>query len=143
VNNWRKAAEFARVVAEATSEKHTLWRISAVLDARLSGCINHPSIEAEARCRQCGRPVCGKCVVTGPTGMFCSDNCKQRHEDFYRRAQELDTRPPSTLGAKFRWLLNWLVVVVAVIAAVVGVAAVLPIPVLSDWVFYLRGYIHW
>ncbi len=56
----------------------------------LSGCINHPSIEAVGRCKQCGKPYCGTCEILGPTGKFCSDPCKQRHEVFVKRAAKLD-----------------------------------------------------
>ena len=56
----------------------------------LSGCINHPSIEAVGRCKQCGKPFCGTCEILGPTGKFCSDPCKQRHEVFVKRAAKLD-----------------------------------------------------
>ncbi len=58
--------------------------------ATLSGCINHPSIEAVGRCKQCGKPFCSTCEIPGPTGKFCSDPCKQRHEVFVKRAAKLD-----------------------------------------------------
>ena len=56
----------------------------------LSGCINHPSIEAVGRCKQCGKPFCTTCEILGPTGKFCSEACKQRHEVFVKRASKLD-----------------------------------------------------
>lgn len=56
----------------------------------LSGCINHPSIEAVGRCKQCGKPFCGTCEVLGATGKFCSEACGKRHEVFVGRAAKLD-----------------------------------------------------
>ena len=56
----------------------------------LSGCINHPSIEAIGRCKQCGKPFCGACEIQGPTGRFCSESCLKRHEVFIKRAAKLD-----------------------------------------------------
>lgn len=62
-----------------------------------SGCINHPAVEAVARCKQCGKPVCGACVVIGPTGRFCSEDCRERHAEFIKRAQVFDSkRGPGT-----------------------------------------------
>ena len=55
-----------------------------------SGCINHPSVEAAGRCKQCGKPFCSACEVQGATGRFCSDPCKDRHEVFVKRAAKLD-----------------------------------------------------
>lgn len=56
----------------------------------LSGCINHPSVEAVGRCKQCGKPYCSTCEVLGATGKFCSEPCKERHEVFVKRAAKLD-----------------------------------------------------
>lgn len=67
-----------------------------MLDASMSGCINHPGIEAVARCKQCGKPVCSSCVITGSTGRFCSESCQERHEKFIGRAQELQRFSRST-----------------------------------------------
>lgn len=58
--------------------------------AMRSSCVNHPSIESVNRCKQCGKPFCGACEVIGPTGRFCSDGCKQSHEAYVQRAQQLD-----------------------------------------------------
>ena len=67
-----------------------------MIDASMSGCINHPGIEAVARCKQCGKPVCSSCVITGSTGRFCSESCQERHEKFIGRAQELQRHSRST-----------------------------------------------
>ena len=56
----------------------------------MSSCLNHPSVEAIGRCKQCNKPFCGACRVKGPTGNFCSDECKATHEAFIRRAKALD-----------------------------------------------------
>ncbi len=55
-----------------------------------TGCINHPGIESVARCRQCGKPVCGTCVVIGPLGKFCDESCRDRHAHFINNAQKQD-----------------------------------------------------
>ena len=61
-----------------------------MLDARRSGCINHPGVEAVIRCKQCGTAVCGACVVATACGHFCSETCSNKYEAFARRAQDLE-----------------------------------------------------
>ena len=61
-----------------------------MLDARLSGCINHPGVEAVIRCKQCGTAVCGACVVATAAGRFCCETCSNKYEAFAQRAQDLE-----------------------------------------------------
>ncbi|MCH8204062.1 MAG: hypothetical protein IID09_02810 [Candidatus Hydrogenedentes bacterium] len=101
----------------------------------LSGCINHPSIEAVGRCKQCGKPFCGTCEILGPTGKFCSDACKERHEVFVKRASKLDDmrRTSSAFGK----LMTRLKKVAIFAAAIIIIAVVLhffgvELPIVSD-----------
>lgn len=55
-----------------------------------SSCTAHPTTEAIGRCKQCGKPFCGQCRVQGPTGNFCSEDCRKAHEAFLQRAKQLD-----------------------------------------------------
>lgn len=113
-----------------------------MVEASRSGCINHPGVEATVRCKQCGKPVCDACVEPGPTGRFCSPSCRQKHEVFMQRAQQLDGRSGSGIFVKLRGLLGTVVIIVVVLA-VIGVAATLfPIPVLSDFVLKVRGMLN-
>ena len=110
-----------------------------MIDARMSGCINHPGIEAVARCKQCGKPVCGACVITGPTGRFCGESCKEKHEKFVERAQEMQRSSRSTGGlVKLRRFLIKLVIFIVAIGALGFAAVYLDVPVagkaaLSIW----------
>ena len=101
----------------------------------LSSCLNHPSIEAVGRCKQCGRPFCGTCEILGPTGKFCYDACKQRHEVFVKRASKLDDmRRTSGIFAKLLARLKKLLVfsaAILIIAVVVHFFGV-HVPILSD-----------
>lgn len=65
-----------------------------MLDATKSGCLNHPTVEAVGRCKQCSTPFCGACEVRSPHGRFCSDVCKDKFAQFTARAQELDKHAP-------------------------------------------------
>lgn len=100
-----------------------------------SGCINHPGIEAVARCKQCGKAVCGTCVVKGPTGKFCTPECKEQHEGYIQRAQELDRmRKRPSLFVKLRGIIGTGIILVLVILAAGFVATYFGfnIPILTD-----------
>ena len=73
-----------------------------MLDATLSGCINHPGIEATGRCKQCGTPFCGACEVRSANGKFCSVVCRDKYEQFAARARNLDRHAPG--GGILMWL---------------------------------------
>ncbi|HEX73151.1 MAG TPA: hypothetical protein ENN65_07530 [Candidatus Hydrogenedentes bacterium] len=113
-----------------------------MVEASRSSCINHPGVEATVRCKQCGTPVCDTCVESGPTGRFCSPACRQKHEAFMQRAQQMDGRARSGVFVKLRGLIGSIIIILVVLA-VIGVAATLfPIPILSDLVFQLRGMLN-
>ena len=103
-----------------------------MLDGTQSGCINHPAIEAVSRCKQCGKPVCGSCVVAGPTGQFCSESCLERNQAFIQRARQLEQnhRPPSDTGKWIRLLIK-IIVFLAAIATLVLLAAFFNPPVVG------------
>ncbi len=101
----------------------------------MSGCINHPGIEAVARCKQCGKPVCAGCVVKGPTGVFCGESCKERHEKFIGRAQDMQrmSRPTGMLQKLKSAVIKLAIFLVAVIF--VGFIMVyFKVPVVGDLV---------
>lgn len=100
-----------------------------------SGCVNHPPIEAIGRCKQCGKPYCGTCQTVGPTGKFCSDACKESHEVFVQRAQQLDSmKKSSSFGAKLFVIAKKVVIfgLAALIIAVILTFFGVTIPVVSD-----------
>ena len=110
-----------------------------MLEGSKSGCINHPGVEATVRCKQCGKPVCDACVVQGPTGLFCSTVCKEKHQAFMTRAQQLEAKKAgSSLGARLRGAVGFLLLVAVVLGAVGVVATVFEVPVLSGLVRQAR-----
>ena len=109
-----------------------------MVDITQSVCINHPGKEALNRCKQCGAPTCHKCTVPGPTGKFCSENCRSIHEAFIQRAQALQSKAPGTGFLKIRKTLGSLLFVAAVLLAAGVVGTVFYIPVLSELVQLLR-----
>jgi len=106
-----------------------------MVSGTLSSCVNHPSIEATGRCKQCSKPYCDTCAVRGPTGNFCSADCKQRHEAYVQRAAKLDDmRRDTTFFAK-SWITIRKLLVFAIFALIIAVVIHFlgyPVPVLSD-----------
>lgn len=103
-----------------------------MIDSTESGCINHPGKLAVNRCKQCQAPTCHPCTVQGPTGKFCSENCRATHEAFIQRARALDTPAPSTLFVKIRKLVRamFLLALAVLIAGALG--TIFDIPILSE-----------
>ncbi len=103
-----------------------------------SMCINHPNIDAAARCKQCGKPVCNNCKVTGPQGYYCSEECKERHQAFTERVEQMDKRelPKGIWIIKIRRILGRLVMlaIVAVFAAFAAHAMGFEIPIVGGLV---------
>lgn len=106
-----------------------------------SGCVNHPSVEAAGRCKQCGKPFCTTCRIQGPTGNFCSEGCKASHENFTQRAQQLDSMKQSTAGTKL-WFIGkkilFFAVIIVIIVFVAGYFGI-EIPILTDLLGGLLG----
>ncbi|MBI4559986.1 MAG: hypothetical protein HY706_20535 [Candidatus Hydrogenedentes bacterium] len=104
--------------------------------ATSSACINHPSIEATARCKQCNTPVCGACRISAGSGFFCSEECKNKYEQFVQRAQQLERmrRPSIGISRRLGRLIGKLVIY-AIVVLFFGLVATnfgVRIPILSD-----------
>lgn len=112
-----------------------------MVSATSSGCINHPGVEAVLRCKMCGRPVCGACIETGPTGRFCSTSCRDKHQAFAARAQQLDGRGGSGLYTKLKRLVTWLIIAAVVLASIGFISVIYYIPVVSELTQRARGII--
>ncbi len=107
-----------------------------------SVCVNHPMIESVGRCKQCSKPFCNACKIQGPTGFFCSAECKQKHEVFVKRAQELDVKKGGLgVGYLLSKILGWAValLIIAVVLGVVG--TIFSVPVLSPLVQSVKNSI--
>jgi len=112
-----------------------------MLDGSQSGCVNHPGVEATVRCKQCGRPVCDSCTVQGPTGRFCGDPCKQKHEAFAQSAQAQNVKVGGSLFTRLKNGVVTLIIVAAVLVAAGVACTVFEVPVLSDLTRAVRGMI--
>lgn len=111
-----------------------------------SGCINHPGVEAAARCKQCGKPVCNACVIPAPSGSFCSELCRDKHAEFVERAQKYEASRKTSHGLGFR-LKKLAIKLVVVIILLVGIAVVLTyldiyVPIVSELIYWVRSMIN-
>lgn len=48
-------------------------------------CYRHPQVETFVRCGRCDRPICPRCMVSGPVGMRCRE-CARSNQDALMRA---------------------------------------------------------
>ena len=102
-----------------------------------SACINHPTVEATGRCKQCTKPFCDTCAIQGATGKFCSEACKQRHETFVQRAAKLDDMQRDTSFFAKLWIRIRKLLVFAIVILALAVAAHfmgVNVPWLSDFI---------
>lgn len=104
-------------------------------------------VDAIGRCKQCGKPVTPFNKVTGPTGMFCSAECKEMHQAFMQRAQKLESqKKPKTLGMKLllsriigkTLVILVLVLFIALVLSFFGITVPFLTP-LGDWMRSLVG----
>ncbi len=47
-------------------------------------CYRHPKIETAVSCGKCDRPICPRCMVSGPVGMRCPDCASLRSSALYK-----------------------------------------------------------
>ena len=113
-----------------------------MIDATKSACINHQEVAAVARCKQCSKPVCAMCIVKGPNGHFCSDECKERYATFIERANKLDKRWWRVgFAARFKYFLVKLIVFLIVVGVIAFCALKFQIPILADIVYWFRDLV--
>jgi len=76
----------------------------------------------------------------GPTGKFCSENCRATHEAFIQNAKSAaSSKAPSLFFVKVRQTIGALLGIAAVLLAAGVVGTVFYIPVLSNLVYWLRS----
>ncbi len=105
-----------------------------------SKCYNHPSFDATARCKQCAKPICDTCKVISPTGVFCSETCRDQNKAFTERMDQMDrnTPPPGRWAVRFKSLVSRLILL-ALGVFVIGVT----LHALGFDIPYLSSAIAW
>jgi len=100
-----------------------------------------------ARCPQCGKPVTEMNIEEGPTGVFCSAECREQHERVTKMEAELEQRraPVRSLNLAPLWtgLFRGAIIVVVFFGAGFAADAMgRHIPVLSNvyhWILRIVG----
>jgi hypothetical protein len=78
-------------------------------------CINHVDRTAAARCKQCHKPLCEKCVKKMPGGVFCSDECYQNMAAFQNRVKQLESQKKRGFNLG-KWVQRAVVLIVGLFA---------------------------
>lgn len=58
-------------------------------ETTLNYCANHPTVETNLRCNNCGKFICAKCAVRTPTGYRCRE-CVRGQQKTFETAQATD-----------------------------------------------------
>jgi hypothetical protein len=105
-----------------------------------AGCVNHPGFEAIVRCKRCGTPVCGRCVVMGPTGRYCSVECRENEQALRQKAADLAPEPmPTRRSLRLKKAIKNLIGLIIILTGIAAAGILFPIPVLSDFIAQIRG----
>jgi len=102
-------------------------------------CLNHPERNAVARCKECHKPLCSKCVKRMPEGAFCSDECYQKMGAFQKRVEVLDQQKKR--GIQWGTWVTRLVMVAVVAAVLYYVFVVRSVRGVGDLVDLIKGFI--
>lgn len=99
-------------------------------------CLNHPERNAVARCKQCHKPLCPKCAVKMPGGVYCSQECYDKMGEFQDRVKKLDATPKA--GFAFGKLVKWAIIAAVVIGIVYFVFVRGEVRTLDDLVAFVK-----
>ena len=102
-------------------------------------CLNHPERTAVARCKQCHKPLCERCVKKMPGGVYCSDECYQKMGDFQDRVKDLDEQRGrrTPLGK----LVKWAIILAVVVAILYFVFVAQGVRSFGDFIGMIKGLI--
>lgn len=132
-----RAIWYSTGAPEGPGEERTM------LDATRGDCVFHPNKPAVNRCKLCGALTCHNCTVTGPTGRFCSETCRDKSQAFSNVAAATTSRAPSLAFVRLRKLAGRLIVLAALLLAAGVVGTVFCIPVISElaaWARHIAGF---
>lgn len=83
-----------------------------------SVCLNHPNVEAVARCATCSKPVCGECAQVHDGGTYCSQLCYDNAKRTSIMVEDVERRKAK---ANFRRRLK-MIINLLILAAIIGAA---------------------
>jgi len=87
------------------------WGGPAPAEPAPAYCYRHPKVATQIRCRRCGRPICGQCMIQAPVGFQCPECVKS-----FARQTRVSEGPYGGAPPANPWLTS--IVIVAINAAV-------------------------
>lgn len=82
-------------------------------------CKFHPNRVAHVRCKTCHIPLCDECKVVTNMGIFCSEECHKKAQEFQERVG-LQNRKPKKTGSPVKTLFGIIVIVVLIVLIALG-----------------------
>ncbi len=104
-----------------------------------SRCFTHTERTAVARCKQCHKPLCERCVKKMPGGIYCSDECYKKAASFHDRVEKLDAQ--TKRGPGLGRLVGRLVILAVVIAILYYVFVYEGVRGVGDFINLLKGLV--
>jgi hypothetical protein len=104
-----------------------------------SRCLNHPDRTAVARCKQCHKPLCPRCVQKKAGGVYCSDECYEKMGSFQDRVEVLDEQRKA--GLSVGKLVTRLVVLAIIVAVLYYVFIKEGVRGVGDFMNLVKGLI--
>ena len=94
-----------------------------------SKCLKHPDEEAESRCSSCRKPICEKCIVKKPEGIFCSDECwnkGKQHQDRWKAMKAKEAKFDDSENSRRKALFLKIAFFLALLAGIAGMVKFSP-----------------
>ena len=81
-------------------------------------CLNHPDVNAAAKCCACGKPLCAECVMIFDDQKYCSEACRLKGLASQLRAAEVISEKRATAKrGKFKKFIVFLLILAAAAGA--------------------------
>ena len=82
-------------------------------------CLNHPDVNAVAKCAACGKPLCAECVMIYDNAKYCSEACRLKGEASGLRAEQVigEKRSTDRKGGVKKFIIFLLLLLIAAACA--------------------------
>ena len=82
-------------------------------------CLNHPDVNAAAKCAACGKPLCAECVMIFDNQKYCSEACSLKGQASSLRAEQvIDSKRRADRRSGIGKFLTFIIIIAIAAAAV-------------------------
>ena len=82
-------------------------------------CLNHPDVNAAAKCAACGKPLCAECVMIFDNQKYCSETCHLKSLASTLRAEQvIDSKRRADRKSGFGKFLTFIIIIAIAAGAV-------------------------